>query len=65
LYNAAQALDFRRPSKTSPYLESFIEEYRRRVSFIEDDKVMYEDINESVKFLREVTLAPELKSKLL
>lgn len=65
LYNAAQAMDFRRPSKSSPYLESLLEQYRKRVAFITDDKVMYEDINESVKFLREVELAPELDEQLL
>jgi len=65
LYNAAQAMDFRRPAKTSHYLESFLKQYRERVAFIENDKVMYEDINETVKFLQEVELAPELKDQLL
>jgi histidine ammonia-lyase len=56
LYNAAQALEFRRPARTSPYLESFLEEYRESVHFVEDDKVMYRDIDLSVKFLRKVKL---------
>ncbi len=54
LYNAAQALDFRRPARTSPFLEQILKEYRLRVPFVEDDKVMYRDMEESVRFLREV-----------
>jgi histidine ammonia-lyase len=53
LYNAAQALEFRRPARTSPFLESFVNEYRKRVAFIENDKIMYSDINASVRFLQE------------
>ncbi|HDS08894.1 MAG TPA: histidine ammonia-lyase, partial [Firmicutes bacterium] len=53
LYNAAQALDFRRPAKTSPYLEKFVEGYRKKVSFITDDKIMYSDMNETVLYLKE------------
>jgi histidine ammonia-lyase len=56
LYNAAQALEFRRPAQTSPYLENFMKEYRERVQFVENDKVMYRDIDLSVKFLRDVQL---------
>jgi histidine ammonia-lyase len=56
LYNAAQALEFRRPASTSPYLEKFIKEYREHVAFVDDDKVMYRDIDLSVKFLRKVEL---------
>lgn len=52
LFNAAQALEFRRPAKSSPYLEDFMTKYRKQVKFIKDDKVMYDDINTSVNFLR-------------
>ncbi len=65
LYNAAQALDFRRPLKSSPYLESFFKEYRKRVSFIKNDKIMYTDINDTVEFLRDVVLTDELDQVLL
>jgi histidine ammonia-lyase len=54
LFNAAQALEFRRPAKTSPYLEEFLAKYRSKVSFIENDKVMYTEINASVDFLQEI-----------
>jgi len=65
LYTAAQAIDFRRPAKSSPYLESFLSHYRKKVSFINNDKVMFEDINMSVEFLRKIELAPELNDQLL
>lgn len=56
LFNAAQALDFRKPKKTSPFLESFLEEYRKKVAFIQNDKIMYKDINATIEYLREVNL---------
>jgi histidine ammonia-lyase len=64
LYSAAQALDFRRPAKTSPILERFLAKYREKVAFINDDKVMYEDINETVTFIRNIPLEPETEDKL-
>jgi len=51
LYNAAQALDFRRPLQTSPYLEDFFAQYRSRVEFVRTDTLMYKDINETISFL--------------
>ncbi|NOZ46020.1 MAG: histidine ammonia-lyase [Chlorobi bacterium] len=56
LFTAAQALEFRRPVKTSTFLENFIKDYRDLVPFIEDDKVMYEDIQKTIQYLRDVKL---------
>ena len=53
LFNAAQALEFRRPARTSPALENLVADYRRRVPFIDNDTVMYPFIEASVQFLRE------------
>lgn len=53
LYNAAQAMDFRRPLKTSPVQEEFLAAYRQRVAFLEDDDIMYKDISETIRFLQE------------
>ncbi|MCP4310191.1 MAG: histidine ammonia-lyase [Bacteroidetes bacterium] len=63
LYNAAQAQEFRRPARTSPFLEEFLKGYREYVSFVTDDKVMYLDLELSVKYLRDVKL--ELPEELL
>lgn len=53
LFNAAQAFEFRRPLKTSDYLEKFIEDYRKFVPFIENDKIMYKEIEATINFIRE------------
>jgi histidine ammonia-lyase len=56
LLNAAQAMEFRRPAKTSAYLEHFLAAYRKYVKFINDDEVMYKHIAASVRFLKEYSL---------
>ncbi|MBE6304915.1 MAG: histidine ammonia-lyase [Bacteroidales bacterium] len=52
LFNAAQALDLRRPAKTSPELEQWHAEYRLTVPFIETDMVMSPLIEQTIEFLR-------------
>ena len=51
LYNAAQAIEFRRPDKTSAYLELFLADYRKQVSFVSEDTLMYVGINKTIAFL--------------
>ena len=52
LFNAAQALEFRFPKKSSPVIMAIHEKYRREVPFISDDVVMYPLIEKSIQFLR-------------
>lgn len=52
LFNAAQAIEFRRPARTSAVLEGLLADYRCRVPFIDNDSVMYPHIESSVQFLR-------------
>ncbi len=52
LLNAAQGLEFRRPAKSSPYIEKFIAAYRRAVPFIEEDRIIYREIDKTVEFLK-------------
>ena len=52
LLNAAQALEFRRPLRTSPMLEEWVAEYRKEVPFVDNDMVMYPLIEKSVEFIR-------------
>ena len=52
LMNAAQALEFRRPARTSVQLEQLVAEYRKVVPFIDNDEVMYPHIESSILFLR-------------
>ncbi len=51
LFNAAQAIEFRRPARTSPLLEELLATYRRVVPFVDTDEVMYTHIERSVRFL--------------
>lgn len=51
LMNAAQGIEFRRPRKTSPILEHFLNEYRKEVPFVKEDIVMYKEIQKTVAFL--------------
>lgn len=52
LFNATQALDFRRPLKSSETIENFVAQYRQNVEFVKNDKVMYTEIAKSVSFLQ-------------
>lgn len=52
LFNAAQALDFRRPARSSAAIEHMVAEYRKRVPFIDNDSVMYPHIESSIQVLR-------------
>lgn len=52
LFNAAQAIEFRRPLKTSPKLETFVEQvHEAGIPFVENDEVMYPIIDRAVKFV--------------
>ncbi|ALU27208.1 histidine ammonia-lyase [Myroides odoratimimus] len=51
LMNAAQALEFRRPAKSSEFIESFLKIYREEVSFVDVDRILHYDIEKSIAFL--------------
>ena len=54
LITASQALHFRRPLKTSPFLEAFVNNFRTQVPFIETDRLLHDDIVNAEKFLKSV-----------
>jgi histidine ammonia-lyase len=54
---AAQALEFRRPLKTAPPLETLLEDYRKLVPMLEEDRPLYEDMQNTANWLKE--LEPE------
>lgn len=56
LITATQALHFRRPLKTSPYLEEIINNFRVQVPFIETDRLLHDDIINAEKFLKGIKL---------
>ena len=56
LFNAAQALEFRRPEKSSPTLEGVVAEYRKDVPFLDKDSYMHPLIEKSVEFIRKTSI---------
>ena len=52
LFNAAQALEFRRPLKSSWTIEKIFATYRKVVPFIDDDTYMHPLIEKSIEFIR-------------
>lgn len=52
LFNAAQALEFRRPGKSSPAIEKLLESYRKVVPFVDVDTYMHPLIMKSIEFIR-------------
>lgn len=56
LLTAVQAINFRKPLKTSPVLEAFADTFRQQVPFIEEDRVLHNDMKQSEKFIREFAL---------
>jgi histidine ammonia-lyase len=56
LITATQAIEFRKPLRTSPALQLWIDNFRTHVSFIETDRLLHDDLVVSEKFLKEVKL---------
>ena len=56
LMNASQAVEFRAPLRTSPFLSQLIAEFRKVVPFVEDDIVMYQAINRAKVFIQNYSL---------
>ena len=52
LFTAVQALEFRRPLRSSEMLEDVVRSFRETIPFINNDKVMYPEIEKSVQFLK-------------
>jgi histidine ammonia-lyase len=53
LMAAAQAIEFRRPLKTSDKLEEFLSNYRNYVEPLQKDRILHDDMIKSVVFLEE------------
>lgn len=56
LLNASQAISFRRPLKSSEFIESFLEAYRLQVPLIHEDRILHIDIEKSISFLNNFTI---------
>ena len=53
MLNASQALGFRKPLMSSDYIENLIAEYRKEVSFVEQDIEMQPVIQKSIDFIKD------------
>jgi len=51
LFNGTQALEFRRPLKSSEMLETIVTNYRTIVPMVENDKYMHPEIQKSITFI--------------
>ncbi|HSK13393.1 MAG TPA: aromatic amino acid lyase, partial [Phnomibacter sp.] len=51
LLTAAQAIEFRRPLRTSPALETLMSAFRQVVSFNRQDRVLHDDMKKAGEFL--------------
>jgi histidine ammonia-lyase len=56
LLSAVQAMEFRRPLKTSPYLEEIMHTFREIIPFVEEDRVLHDDIQKTESFIRNINL---------
>jgi len=51
LMNASQAIEFRRPLKSSDFIEMFLKSYRDEVPLVNEDRILHYDIEKSILFL--------------
>jgi histidine ammonia-lyase len=51
LLSAAQAIEFRRPMKSSALLEKMVEAFREKVSFNAEDRLLHTDLVASINFV--------------
>lgn len=56
LLTAAQALEYRRPLQSSSEIERIIAAFRQQVSFNEADRVLHDDMMQSISFMRSYQL---------
>ena len=61
LMNAAQGIEFRRPLRSSAFIEKFLQEYRSHVPFVEDDVVMADYIAKTMEFLENYDIEYDFK----
>ncbi|HAS44509.1 MAG TPA: histidine ammonia-lyase [Microscillaceae bacterium] len=52
LLTAVQGIEFRRPMRSSPFLEDIIDQFRTEIPFIENDTIMYVQIDKAMQFMQ-------------
>tara|TARA_B110000091_G_C13787857_1_gene464212 strand:+ start:210 stop:1727 length:1518 start_codon:yes stop_codon:yes gene_type:complete len=59
LMNSVQAIAFRK-NTSSVFIENFIDTYRSEVSFLDEDRLLHTDIQNSISFLQSLEIDEEL-----
>jgi histidine ammonia-lyase len=52
LLTAVQALEFRRPLKSSPQIEAIVNDFRKEVSFNDADRILHDDMVKAIAFIK-------------
>ncbi len=60
LMNASQALSFRRPLKSSDFIESFLKAFQEDVPLLHEDRILHYDIERAIAFLQNMEVEAEL-----
>ena len=50
---AVQALEYRRPFRSSEKIEELVKEFRKKISFNESDRFLRSDIENAINFIRD------------
>ena len=60
LMNASQALEFRKPKKSSTLVESFLSAFRNVVPFVAEDRLLADDIHAAVAYIQSFSIDREV-----
>ncbi len=60
LMNASQAMEFRKPLKSSEFIEAFLKSYREEVPYVNNDRILHYDIVNTIAFLDSFQIEEEL-----
>ncbi len=52
LLNASQAIEFRRPGKSSARIEKLLKKFRTIIPLIKEDKIMYQEMEAALQFVK-------------
>lgn len=55
LLAAVQALEFRRPLKSSPEIETLVQGFRKKISFNESDRFLHDDMVHAIEFMKGIS----------
>lgn len=60
LLNASQAIAYREPLKSSDFIEMFLSSYREVVPLVKEDRILHNDIENTVLFLESFQIENDL-----